>query len=149
SFFRSFQLPVVTVRPFNTYGPRQSARAVIPATIVQALTQSVVRLGDLRPTRDLNYVSDTVAGFLLAGTVEQALGQTINLANNDEISIGALVQKIVRIVDRDVAIESDTSRLRPAASEVFRLFGDNTLAREVLGWRPAVSLDQGLQRTVE
>jgi dTDP-glucose 4,6-dehydratase len=149
SFHLSFGVPAVTVRPFNTYGPRQSARAVIPATIVQALTQSVVRLGDLRPTRDLNFVSDTVEGFLLAGEVEQAIGRTINLANNEEISIGALAERIIALVGRDVGIESDTARLRPSASEVLRLRGDNALARELLGWRPRVSLDEGLRRTIE
>src|SRR5262249_43931177 len=149
SFHLSFGLPAVTVRPFNTYGPRQSARAVIPATIAQVLTQPVVRLGDLSPTRDLNYVSDTVAGFLRAGEVEQAIGRTINIANNDEISIGALAERIIAIVGRDVTIETDTARIRPSASEVFRLHGDNTLAREILGWQPQFTLDEGLRRTVE
>jgi NAD dependent epimerase/dehydratase len=149
SFFLSFSLPVVTVRPFNTYGPRQSARAVIPATIVQALTQPVVRLGDLRPTRDLNFVADTVNGFIRAGEAEQAVGRTINLASRSEISIGELAQQIITIVGRDVQIETDATRLRPSASEVFRLYGDNKLAGELLGWRPAVSLEEGLRRTVE
>jgi dTDP-glucose 4,6-dehydratase len=149
SFHLSFGLPAVTVRPFNTYGPRQSARAVIPATIVQALTQPVVRLGDLRPTRDLNFVSDTVAGFLLAGQSERAIGRTINLANNDEISIGALAQKIISIVGRPIEIETDAARLRPAGSEVLQLHGDNTLACELLGWQPQVSLDEGLRRTID
>jgi NAD dependent epimerase/dehydratase len=149
SFFLSFGLPVVTVRPFNTYGPRQSARAVIPATIAQALTQPVVRLGDLRPTRDLNFVADTVNGFIRAGEAEQAVGRTINLASRSEISIGELAQKIIAIVGRDVQIETDTTRLRPSASEVFRLYGDNQLAGELLGWKPAVSLDEGLRHTVE
>ena len=149
SFHLAFGLPAVTVRPFNTYGPRQSARAVIPATIVQALTQPVVRLGDLRPTRDLNYVADTVAGFLLAGESERALGKAINLANNDEISIGALAHKIIAIVGRPLEIETDTARIRPSGSEVLQLHGDNSLARELLGWRPQVGLDEGLRRTIE
>lgn len=149
SFHLSFGLPAVTVRPFNTYGPRQSARAVIPATIVQALTQPTVRLGDLRPTRDLNYVADTVAGFLLAGESEQAIGRTVNLANNDEISIGELAEKIIALVGRDVRIETDSARLRPTNSEVFRLHGDNTLARQLLGWEPQVGLDEGLRRTID
>jgi dTDP-glucose 4,6-dehydratase len=149
SFHLSFGLPTVTVRPFNTYGPRQSARAVIPATIVQALTQPVVRLGDLRPTRDLNYVGDTVAGFLRAGAVDAAIGKTINLSNNDEISIGALAQKIIAIIGRPLEIETDAARLRPTGSEVLQLHGDNTLARELLGWQPQVGLDEGLRRTVE
>lgn len=149
SFHLAFGLPAVTVRPFNTYGPRQSARAVIPATIVQALTQPVVRLGDLRPTRDLNFVSDTVRGFLRAGEVDAAVGRAINLANNDEISIGALAQKIIAIVGRPLEIESDAARMRPAGSEVLQLHGDNSLARELLGWQPQVGLDEGLRRTVE
>src|SRR5262245_54036011 len=149
SFYLSYGLPTVTVRPFNTYGPRQSARAVIPATIVQALTQPVVPLGDLRPTRDLNSVADTVAGLLLAGESQRALGRTSHLANSDEISIGALAKKIIAIVGRPLEIESDPARMRPAASEVQRLYGDNRLARELLGWQPRVSLDEGLRRTVD
>jgi dTDP-glucose 4,6-dehydratase len=149
SFHLSFGVPAVTVRPFNTYGPRQSARAVIPTVISQALTQPVVRLGDLRPTRDLNFATDTAAGFLLAGTVDAAVGKTINLANRDEISIGDLAQKIIQLVGRDVRIEEDTTRIRPSNSEVFRLYGDNTLAREILGWQPQVGLDEGLRRTIE
>jgi dTDP-glucose 4,6-dehydratase len=149
SFYLSFGLPVVTVRPFNTYGPRQSARAVIPTIITQALTRSVVRLGDLRPTRDLNFVSDTVAGFLAAAERDQAVGQVINLANNDEISVGELAEKIIALIGRSVTIEVDESRLRPESSEVFRLHGDNRLARELLGWTPQVDLDEGLRRTVE
>ncbi len=149
SFFLSFGVPTVTVRPFNTYGPRQSARAVIPTIIVQALTRPTVRLGDLRPTRDLNFVSDTVAGFLAAADRDEAIGRTINLANNDEISVGELAEKIIMLVGRDVRIETDESRLRPAASEVFRLHGDNRLARELLGWQPQVGLDEGLRRTID
>ena len=149
SFYLSFGLPVVTVRPFNTYGPRQSARAVIPTIITQALTRSIVRLGDLRPTRDLNFVSDTVAGFLAAAERDQAVGRVINLANNDEISIGELAEKIITLIGRPVTIEVDESRLRPESSEVFRLHGDNRLARELLGWTPQVDLDEGLRRTIE
>jgi NAD dependent epimerase/dehydratase len=149
SYNLAFGVPTVTVRPFNTYGPRQSARAVIPTIIAQALTQSVVKLGDLRPTRDLNFATDTANGFLLAGTSEAAIGKTINLANRDEISIGDLAQKIIQLVGRDVHIEEDTTRVRPANSEVFRLYGDNTLARELLGWQPQVGLDEGLRRTIE
>ena len=149
SFNLSFELPTVTVRPFNTYGPRQSARAVIPATIVQALTQPVVRLGDLRPTRDLNYVTDTARGFVLAGESDKAIGTTVNLANNNEISIGDLARKIIELVGRPLEIETDTSRLRPSNSEVFRLYGSNRLAGELLGWRPEIGLDEGLRRTIE
>jgi dTDP-glucose 4,6-dehydratase len=149
SFYLSFGLPVVTVRPFNTYGPRQSARAVIPTIITQALTRPIVHLGDLRPTRDLNFVSDTVAGFLAAAERDQAVGQVINLANNDEISVGELAEKIIALIGRPVTIEVDESRLRPESSEVFRLHGDNRLARELLGWTPQVDLDEGLRHTIE
>jgi NAD dependent epimerase/dehydratase len=149
SFHRSFGLPVVTVRPFNTYGPRQSSRAVIMTTIVQALTRDVVRLGDLTPTRDLNFVTDTARGFRLAGASGAAVGQVVNLATAQEISIGQLAEKIIAIVGRPVRLESDVSRQRPPASEVRRLHGDNRRAQELLGWRPEVGLDEGLRRTVE
>ncbi len=148
SFGLSFNLPVVTIRPFNTYGPRQSARAVIPATIIQALTQPVVKLGDLRPTRDLNYVADTVRGFMLASSSPMAIGQTINLANCNEITIGELAQKIIALVGRPLEIVSDDERRRPGNSEVFRLYGDNTRARELLGWKPEIDLDHGLTQTI-
>jgi NAD dependent epimerase/dehydratase len=148
SFHRSFGIETVTVRPFNTYGPRQSARAVIPTIATQALTSDVVRLGDLRPTRDLVFVTDTVAGFLLAGSTPGVGGQVINLAGNDEISIGDLARKILALVGRPVRIEAEAARMRPGASEVLRLHGDNARAREVLGWRPLVGLDDGLRRTV-
>jgi dTDP-glucose 4,6-dehydratase len=148
SFHRSFALPVVTVRPFNTYGPRQSMRAVVPTIAVQALRGDVVRLGSLSPTRDLNYVTDTVDGFLRAGRVSGVEGRLLNLAGNQETTIGALAERIVAIVGRPVRIETDAARLRPEASEVQRLRGDASLARELLGWAPAVSLEEGLQRTV-
>ena len=149
SFFRSYGLPVVTVRPFNTYGPRQSARAVIVTTIVQALTRDVVRLGDLTPTRDLNFVSDTVEGFLKAGEAEGCVGRVVNLANGKEISIGALAERIVSIAGRPVEVVSDPVRQRPSSSEVMRLCGDARIAKELLGWTPAVGLNEGLGRTVE
>jgi nucleoside-diphosphate-sugar epimerase len=149
SFHRSFGLPVVTVRPFNTYGPRQSARAVIMATIAQALTADAVKLGDLRPTRDLVFVTDTARGFRLAGTSEAAVGQVVNLATAREISVGDLAEKIIAIVGRPVRLSSDPGRQRPQASEVLRLCGDNRKAQELLGWAPEVDLEDGLRRTVE
>jgi nucleoside-diphosphate-sugar epimerase len=149
-------VPITEDHPLQGQSPysaskiaRQSARAVIPTIIVQALTRPTVRLGDLRPTRDLNFVSDTVAGFLAAAERDQAIGQVINLANNDEISIGELAEKIIALVGRQVTIEVDESRLRPETSEVFRLHGDNRLAHELLGWKPLVSLDEGLRRTID
>lgn len=148
SFHRSFGVPVVTLRPFNTYGPRQSMRAVIPTIAVQALRSDVVRLGSLSPTRDLNFVTDTVDGFLRAGRVPGVEGRLMNLARDEETTIGALAQTIVAMVGRPVRIETDASRRRPEASEVQRLRGDSSLARERLGWKPAVSLDEGLRQTV-
>ena len=149
SFYRSYDLPVVTVRPFNTYGPRQSTRAVIPTIITQALTQDVVRLGNLDAKRDLTYVSDTVAGFLKAAQTPGVEGQTFNLGVGAEISIGELAHKIIALIGRPVEIEIDPARLRPAKSEVQRLLSDNSLAQERLGWQPQVSFDEGLARTVE
>jgi len=149
SFYLSYNLPVVTLRPFNTYGPRQSTRAVIPTIITQALTQEVVRLGNLEAKRDLTYVSDTVAGFLKAGSTPDVEGQTFNLGVGAEITIGELADKIIQLVGRPVQIEIDPSRLRPEKSEVQRLLSDNTQARLRLGWEPRVSFDEGLGRTIE
>ena len=149
AFHLSFGLPVVTVRPFNTFGPRQSARAVIPTIITQCLTGDVVRLGNLQPTRDLNYVSNTVDGFILAAEMQEAIGRTINLGSGREINIGDLAKLIISLVGRPINIESEEKRVRPAKSEVERLVADNTLARELLGWEPAVSLEEGLGRTIE
>jgi NAD dependent epimerase/dehydratase len=148
SFHRSFGVPVVTLRPFNTYGPRQSMRAVIPTIAVQALRGDVVRLGSLTPTRDLNFVTDTVDAFLRAGHVPGIEGRLMNLARGEETSVGALAEKIVAIVGRPVRIETEGARLRPEASEVQRLRGDSSLARDLLGWAPVVPLDEGLRRTV-
>lgn len=149
AFHLSFGVPVVTVRPFNTFGPRQSARAVIPTIITQCLTGETVRLGSLRPTRDLNFVANTVDGFLLAATAEKAVGQTINLGSGREISIGDLAQLIARLIGKPIQIENEAERMRPEASEVERLLADNTLARNVLDWKPNISLEEGLQRTID
>ncbi|WP_303884591.1 SDR family NAD(P)-dependent oxidoreductase [Acetomicrobium mobile] len=149
AFYLSFGLPIVTVRPFNTFGPRQSARAVIPTIITQCLTSDMVRLGNLYPTRDLTYVSDTVRGFILAASAPGAVGRTINIGSGREISIGNLAELITRLIGKPVDIESDMSRIRPANSEVERLIADNTLAQHLLGWEPEVSLEEGLIRTIE
>jgi NAD dependent epimerase/dehydratase len=150
AFHLSFNVPVVTVRPFNTFGPRQSARAVIPTIMTQCLAGAkAIRLGSLHPTRDLNYVSNTVEGFLHAATASGATGQTINLGSGREISIGELAKTIARILNVDVRIEQDEQRLRPEGSEVERLLADNTLAQTLLGWKPAVSLEEGLTLTIE
>lgn len=149
SFYRSFDTPVVTLRPFNTYGPRQSARAVIPTIIAQSLTRDVVRLGNLDAFRDLTYVSDTVAGFLRVGETPGIEGETFNLGSGEEISIGDLAHKVVSLIGRDVEISIDPNRLRPGKSEVQRLLSDNRLVRERVGWQPEIHLDEGLSRTIE
>ena len=149
SYYRSFDLPVVTVRPFNTYGPRQSARAVIPATITQALVKDTLRLGNLDTARDFTYVEDTVAGFLCAAEAPAVEGGTYNLGTGENIRIGDLVEKIVQLIGRPVKLEIDATRLRPEKSEVFNLVSDNSLARQSLGWAPRISLDEGLQRTID
>jgi NAD dependent epimerase/dehydratase len=148
AFHCSFNVPVVTVRPFNTFGPRQSERAVIPTVITQCLTGETVRLGSLDPTRDMNFVGNTVDGFLLAAQAPAAVGRTVNLGSGREISIGDLAHLIARLVGRPIRIESDQARVRPEKSEVDRLLADNALARDLLGWTPKVSLEEGLERTI-
>jgi dTDP-glucose 4,6-dehydratase len=149
AFHRSFGLPVTTVRPFNTFGPRQSARAVIPTILAQCLTSQAIHLGSLHPTRDLNYVSNTVDGYLLAATHDAAIGLTINLGSGREISIGELAELIAEITGRPADVVQEDQRTRPAASEVERLLADNALAQRVLGWIPQVSLEDGLQLTAD
>ena len=148
SFHLSFDVPLVTVRPFNTFGPRQSARAVIPTIITQCLVGDVVRLGSTRPTRDLNFVGNTVDGFRKAAAEPKAIGRTINLGSGREISVGDLARLIAEIMGQPITVECDENRLRPNNSEVERLLADNTLARELLGWRPEVDLDTGLATTI-
>ena len=148
SFFLSYGLPVVTLRPFNTFGPRQSSRAVIPTIISQALTQDVIRLGNLKSQRDLTYVSDTVAGFIRIAEVPAVEGQTFNLGTGREISIGDVTQMIIKLVGKPAAVEVDLARLRPDKSEVERLISDNNFAQAALGWRPMVSLEEGLEKTI-
>lgn len=148
SFYRSFDLPVVTIRPFNTYGPRQSARAVIPTIVTQALTRSEVRLGSLEPSRDLTFVSDTVEGFLLAARAEDVLGEEINLGNDATITVGALCQKVFEIIGQSPRIVVEERRKRPVKSEVMLLRASNEKARRLLDWQPRVHLDEGLRRTI-
>jgi NAD dependent epimerase/dehydratase len=149
AFHLSFNLPVVTVRPFNTFGPRQSARAVVPTIITQCLVGEEVHLGNLYPTRDLNFVDNTVQGFLLAAATPEAIGQTINLGSGREISIGALAELVAHLADRPLRLEHRADRDRPKKSEVERLQADNTLARTLLGWKPEIGLEEGLTRTIE
>jgi len=147
SFNLSFQTPVAIIRPFNTYGPRQSARAVIPTIITQiASGAKEIKLGALAPTRDFNYVHDTVRGFVAVAESDAAVGQVINVGSNYEVSIGDTARTIAELMGRDVRIVSDVDRLRPAASEVERLWGDNSRARELCGWQPRFGGLDGLRR---
>ncbi len=149
SYHLSFGLPVVTVRPFNTFGPRQSARAIIPTIASQALAGRPVALGALTPTRDLLYVEDTARGFIAAAQSQRAVGQVVNLGTCSEISISALAAKVIAACGATVPVVLDRERLRPKNSEVERLCASNARARDLLGWRPAVSLDEGLRRVVD
>jgi len=150
SFFNAFNLPLTIARPFNTYGPRQSARAVIPTIITQiASGQRQIQLGDVSPTRDFNYVADTCRGFLELARCERAIGETVNISSNYEISVGDTLGLIRELMASDVEFLSDAQRLRPEKSEVFRLWGDNTRIRELTGFEPAYDLRRGLQATIE
>ena len=149
AFHLSFGLPVAIIRPFNTYGPRQSARAVIPTIVTQALTEPELHLGNLKPTRDLNYVADIVEGFIRIAECPEAIGQVINIGSGQEISIGDLANTILDVVGREIPIVCDNQRVRPESSEVERLCADNTKAREILEWRPQYTLEQGLAQTIE
>jgi dTDP-glucose 4,6-dehydratase len=146
SFHLSFGLPVTTVRPFNAFGPRQSERAVIPTIITQMLSGDTVRLGNLSPTRDLNYVSNTVDGFILAASVT---GKTLNIGSGREISIGKLVELIADLTGRNVRVQVEGERERRQGSEVERLIANADLARQTIGWTPKVSLEDGLRKTIE
>ena len=149
SYFLSFGLPVTIVRPFNTFGPRQSDRAIIPTIISQALTRRAIVLGNLTPTRDFTFVTDTVDGFLCAGDSPNGIGLEVNLGTGREISIGDLAMKIASLVGRDVVVQQAQERTRPPGSEVQRLLANNSKARETIGWAPRTSLDAGLKATIE
>ncbi len=149
AFHLSFGVPVVTVRPFNTFGPRQSARAVIPTVIMQGLVNRRVRLGNVEPTRDFNYVSNTVDGFICAAASDQAVGRVVNFGSGSEIKIRSLVEAIGRLMGVPIEIVTDEERIRPIASEVERLLADTRLAEKLLDWTPAVSLEDGLRLTIE
>jgi NAD dependent epimerase/dehydratase len=148
SYQRAFGLPVAILRPFNTFGPRQSARAIIPTIISQALTRPIVRLGSLDPRRDLTYVKDTVAGFVALAGCDAAIGRVVNIGRGEDVSIGELVDRIGARLGRPVRVEIDPERVRPAASEVGRLLAGAGLARELMGWQPRFSLDQALDETI-
>lgn len=149
SYYLSFNLPVATIRPFNTYGPRQSLRAVIPTIISQVLSSDSISLGSLHPTRDYTFVNDTVLGFIKIAESSKSIGEVINVGSNFEISIGNLVQKIVSIIGKEVLITQEKERLRPSSSEVERLWCDNSKARKLLNWSPEISLEHGLTKTIE
>jgi NAD dependent epimerase/dehydratase len=150
SYYYSFGLPVTIVRPFNTYGPRQSARAIVPTIAAQVLAGAEkIRLGNLEPTRDLTYVRDTAAGFLAAASSDSLVGEAVNIGVNDEISIGDLAQKIIALAGSRAAVEVDPQRQRAEASEVVRLRCDHTKIRQATGWAPAYDLDRGLRETID
>ncbi len=150
SFHRSFDLPVTIIRPFNTYGPRQSSRAVIPNIITQLLNnEQKIKLGDLSPTRDFLFVKDTAAGFISIAESDNTNGEKINIATQLEISIDELVQKIINILNREAKIVQEEQRLRPEKSEVKRLLGSNEKIRSITNWKPKYSLNQGLLETIE
>jgi dTDP-glucose 4,6-dehydratase len=149
SFYCSFGLPVTTIRPFNTYGPRQSARAVIPTIITQALAANSVRLGSLDPVRDLTYVADTVQGFLKLAESKKTIGKTVNTGSGKGVTIGELAGLIIAQVNPKARIVSEKKRVRPENSEVMKLICDNRLAKKLAGWEPEVSLEEGISMTVE
>ena len=150
SFFHAFELPVTIVRPFNTYGPRQSARAVIPTIILQ-ISNGIkeIKLGDTSPTRDFNYVEDICRGFLAIAGNDQTIGETINIGSNSEISIGSTLDLIKELMKSDIRLVTDKERLRPEKSEVFRLCCDNTKIEKLTGFKPQVDIKEGLQRTID
>jgi NAD dependent epimerase/dehydratase len=149
SYWRSFGVPVATIRPFNTFGPRQSARAVIPTVIAQALKGGTVQLGSLSPTRDMNYVDNTVDGFLAVGTHPAAIGEVINIGSGREVSIGDLARMIVARVGSRSEVVEDAQRIRPPNSEVERLLCNSEKAARLIGWVPKVGLEEGLERSIE
>ncbi len=149
SFYNAFNLPITNVRPFNTYGPRQSARAIIPTIITQiAAGKKTIKIGDLSPTRDFNYVKDTVEGFLAIANSNDTIGKEINIASNYEISIHDTLLLIKDIMNSNVQFVVDNERIRPEKSEVFRLYGDNSLIKKLTGWEPKYNLKQGLAETI-
>jgi len=149
SYYKSFNMPIATIRPFNTYGPRQSARAVIPTIISQILAgKTEIKLGSLTPTRDFNYVKDTAQAFIKVAESEKTIGEVVNAGSNYEITIGDTVKKIINIIGKDVKILCDDERLRPENSEVNRLWADNTKIKELTGWKPDYNIDAGLEETV-
>ena len=149
SYFLSYDLPAVTLRPFNTYGPRQSDRAIIPTIITQALMRKQIYLGAMHPTRDLVYVSDTVEGFIRIAETPDIEGRTYHIGTGTEVSIGDLADRIIKIIGGEIPVSFDPTRIRPEGSEVARLICDASRARADIGWSPTVALDDGLAMTIE
>jgi NAD dependent epimerase/dehydratase len=150
SFYNAFDMPVVIVRPFNTYGPRQSARAIIPTIITQiASGMKEIKLGDLTPTRDFNFVKDTCKGFAALSKCDDAIGQEVNISTNYEISMRDTLELIAKLMNSDVKFVEDPQRLRPKKSEVFRLWGDNSKIRKLTGFEPDYNIEKGLSKTIE
>lgn len=150
SFYRSFELPITIVRPFNTYGPRQSARAFIPTLITQLLgKRDKIKLGSLHPTRDFNYVKDTANGFYEISICDKTIGEVVNIATNNEISMGEVAEELVRQINPNAQIILDPERVRPAKSEVERLWGDNTKIKSLTNWSPSYSFSEGIGETVD
>jgi NAD dependent epimerase/dehydratase len=149
SFHRTYGLSVTVLRPFNTYGPHQSARAIIPTVITQALASNVVRLGALEPRRDLTFVSDTVTGMIAAVSSPSTVGRTIQLGTGDDVSVGEIVTLVGELVGKQLEVQREEQRVRPQQSEVERLVSDPRLARELTGWEPSVTLRDGLAQTIE
>jgi NAD dependent epimerase/dehydratase len=150
SFYNAFDLPVTVARPFNTYGPRQSARAIIPTIITQiAAGMKEIKLGDLSPTRDFNFVEDSCRGFLALAESDKTIGKEINIASNFEISMKDTLETIKRLMNSDITFITDEQRLRPGKSEVFRLWGDNSLISELTGYKPKYSIEKGLEKTIQ
>lgn len=149
SFYHAFDLPVAIVRPFNTFGPRQSDRAIIPTLIGQALTKRIIEVGNTDTTRDFTYVTDTVEGFMELAENDESVGEEINLGSGREISIGELADKISALCGRDVQVEQSKERIRPPKSEVRRLLSDASKAKQLVGWYPKVDFDQGLKLTID
>ncbi len=149
AFYHSYNLPVSIARPFNTYGPRQSMRAVIPTIIAQALRSGTISLGSTSPKRDFTFVKDTIRGLVQTAEVKEAIGEVINLGTGQDISIGDMAKKIASFINRDIEILADEIRLRPGSSEVHQLCCNNTKAESLLAWKPKFSLDEGLRQTIE
>jgi NAD dependent epimerase/dehydratase len=148
SFYRSFDLPVGIIRPFNIYGPRQSARAVIPSIIIQALLKGKISLGSVFPTRDLTFVKDSVEGFISFAECEKTMGEVVNLGSNQELSINQIISLVSNCLGKKIEVKKDKERIRPEKSEVERLFSDSSKAKNLFGWNPKIGIGEGIRKTI-